>query len=58
MSQVVEEVWAYFPHSEAKWLKATVEWVRDGIVRVKSGLLGMLIEQENAIAPGHWMMLG
>jgi len=53
-----DEVWAYFPHSEAKWLRATVEWVRDGMVRVKSGFLGMLIEREDVIAPGNWVMSG
>lgn len=53
-----DEVWAYFPQSEAKWLRATVEWVRDRMVRVKSGFLGRLIERENAIAPGSWVMSG
>lgn len=53
-----DEVWAYFPQSEAKWLRATVEWVRDRMVRVKSGFLGMLIEREDAIAPGHWQLSG
>lgn len=51
-----DEVWAYFPQSEAKWLKATVEWVRDRMIRVKSGFLGMLIEREDLIAPGHWQL--
>lgn len=53
-----DEVWAYFPQSEAKWLKATVEWVRDRMVRVKSGFFGMLVEREDLIAPGHWQLAG
>jgi hypothetical protein len=51
-----DEVWAYFPQSEAKWLKASVEWARDRLVKVKSGFLGMLIEREDAIAPGDWLL--
>jgi|GEM_PF-5218047 len=53
-----DEVWAYFPHSEAKWLRATVEWVRDRMVRVKCGFLGMLIERADLIAPGSWQLSG
>jgi hypothetical protein len=53
-----DEVWAYFPHSEAKWLRATVEWVRDRMVRVKCGFLGMLIERTDLIAPGSWQLSG
>jgi hypothetical protein len=46
-----DQVWAYFPHSKDKWLRASVEWVRDNMIRVKSGFLGMLIEQVDLIAP-------
>lgn len=53
-----QEVWAYFPQSQDGWLKATVEWVRENLVKVKSGFLGMFIEQEDAIAPGDWVMSG
>jgi hypothetical protein len=53
-----DEVWGYFPHSEAKWLKATVQWVCGHAVKIKSGFLGMLIERDDLIAPGHWVMSG
>jgi hypothetical protein len=53
-----QEVWAYFPQSQDRWLKATVEWVRENLVKVKSGFLGIFIEQEDAIAPGDWVMSG
>jgi hypothetical protein len=53
-----QEVWAYFPQSQDGWLKATVEWVRENLVKVKSGFLGIFIEQEDAIAPGDWVMSG
>ncbi len=49
-----EEVWAFFPHSEQKWLRAVVEKVGSGFLRVKSGFLGMLIERCDQIAPGYW----
>jgi hypothetical protein len=49
-----QEVWAYFPQSQEKWLKGTVEWVRENLVRVKSGFLGILVESSEAIAPGDW----
>jgi hypothetical protein len=52
-----QEVWGYFPQSEAKWLRATVEWVRDGMVRIKSGFFGRLIERGDWIAPGHWELV-
>jgi hypothetical protein len=49
-----EEVWAFFPQSESGWTRGIVEWVRDGVIRVKSGVLGRLIEQADLIAPGNW----
>jgi hypothetical protein len=49
-----EEVWAYFPQSKDKWMKATVEWVRGHTIRVVNGVLGMLVERDDLIAPGHW----
>jgi hypothetical protein len=52
-----QEVWAYFPQTEKKWLRATVEWVRHNLVRVKSGFFGMLIERAELIAPGDWEVL-
>jgi hypothetical protein len=51
-----DEVWGYFPQSEQKWLKATVEWVRGGMVRVISGFFGMHIERPELIAPGDWVL--
>jgi hypothetical protein len=51
-----DEVWGYFPHSEAKWLKATVTVVAQGFLRIKSGFLGMLIERPEMIAPGDWLL--
>jgi hypothetical protein len=52
-----EEVWAFFPQSESGWLKGTVEWVKGNRVRVKSGFLGILIENPEAIAPGSWELV-
>jgi hypothetical protein len=49
-----DEVWAYFPQSEKKWLKASVEWARTNLLKVTSGFLGIMIEDENLIAPGDW----
>ncbi len=53
-----DEVWGYFPHSQAKWLKATVEWTRDRMVKIRSGFLGMIVQQPELIAPGHWILSG
>lgn len=53
-----QAVWGHFPQSDAKWLRATVEWVRNGMIQVQAGFLGMLIEQPELIAPGHWLMSG
>jgi hypothetical protein len=52
-----DEVWGYFPQSEQKWLKATVEWVRGGMVRVISGFFGMHVERPELIAPGNWELV-
>jgi hypothetical protein len=52
-----EQVWAYFPQSQDKWLKATVEWVRGNTIRVVSGLFGMFVEEPELIAPGHWELV-
>jgi DNA primase len=49
-----DEVWGYFPQSQDKWLRASVEWVRGNLIRVKSGFFGMLIEKAELIAPGDW----
>jgi hypothetical protein len=53
-----EEVWAYFPQSQDKWLKGVVEWIRGNTIRVVSGFLGAFIESPEAIAPGYWVMTG
>lgn len=53
-----DEVWAYFPQSMDKWLKATVEWVRGNTIRVVSGFFGMFIERPDMIAPGDWVLEG
>jgi hypothetical protein len=52
-----DEVWGYFPQSEQKWLKATVKWVRGGMVRVISGFFGMHVERPELIAPGNWELV-
>jgi hypothetical protein len=52
-----EEVWAYFPQSQDKWLRATVEWVRGAMVRVRSDLLGIHIQDPEMIAPGAWELV-
>ena len=52
-----QEVWAFFPQSQDKWLKGIVEWVRGNTVRVKSGFLGAFVESREAIAPGHWELM-
>lgn len=52
-----EEVWAYFPQAEQKWLKAVVEKICIGFLRVKSGFNGMLIERPDMIAPGDWELV-
>jgi hypothetical protein len=52
-----EEVWAFFPQTEQKWLKAVVQKVCDGFLRVKSGFNGMLIERADMIAPGDWELV-
>jgi hypothetical protein len=49
-----QEVWAFFPQSQDKWLKGIVEWVRGKTVRVKSGFLGAFVESREAIAPRSW----
>jgi hypothetical protein len=49
-----DECWAWFPQSEQGWLKAVVESVGNGLLRVKSGFFGMLVENAKFIAPGHW----
>jgi hypothetical protein len=51
-----QQVWAFFPQSQDKWLKATVQWVRENLVRVESGFLGMLIGYPDLIAPGDWVL--
>jgi hypothetical protein len=53
-----DEVWGYFPQSESKWLKGIVEWVRGNTIRVVSGIFGIYIEREDAIAPGDWVLSG
>jgi hypothetical protein len=53
-----DEVWGYFPHAKDKWLRATVELVCDRLVRIKSGFLGMIVQQPELIAPGHWILSG
>jgi agmatine/peptidylarginine deiminase len=53
-----EEVWAYFPQSQDKWLKGVVEWVRGNTIRVVSGFFGAFVESPEAIAPGDWVMTG
>jgi hypothetical protein len=53
-----DEVWGYFPQSESKWLKGSVEWVRGNTVRVISGIFGIYIERKDAIAPGDWVLSG
>jgi hypothetical protein len=53
-----DEVWGYFPHSQAKWLKGIVEWTRDRTVKIRSGFLGMIVQQPELIAPGHWILSG
>jgi hypothetical protein len=52
-----EEVWAYFPQSKDKWMKATVEWIRGRTIRVVNGALGMFVERADMIAPGHWELV-
>jgi hypothetical protein len=51
-----EQVWAFFPQTQDKWLKGTVEWVRGNMVRVVSGFFGMHIERPELIAPGNWVL--
>lgn len=53
-----DEVWFYHPSAEAKWIRGVVEWVRDRMVRVKSGFLGRLIENPHQIAPADWVLSG
>jgi hypothetical protein len=52
-----QEVWAYFPQSEAGWLKGTVEWVRGLTVRVVSGFFGVFVDSPEVIAPGDWELI-
>jgi hypothetical protein len=47
-----QEVWAHFPQSQDGWLKGIVEWIRGSTVKVKSGFLGVLIENPTEICPG------
>jgi hypothetical protein len=56
--QEADEVWAYYPQSERKWLKSVVQWVRGSTLRVTSGWLGVLIENCHLIAPGDWVLQG
>ena len=52
-----QEVWAYFPQSEARWLKGVVEWIRGNTIRVTSGFFGIFVENRDAIAPGDWELI-
>ena len=49
-----DEVWGYFPMSEAKWLRAVVESAGNGLLRIKSGFFGMWVESSDYICPGSW----
>lgn len=51
-----EEVWAYFPDTEQKWLKGVVEKILPRLLYVKSGFFGMHIERPDMIAPGDWVI--
>jgi hypothetical protein len=51
-----DEVWAYFPQSQSGWLKGVVEWARGNTIRVVSGFFGIHVGQEDAIAPGDWVL--
>jgi hypothetical protein len=53
-----DEVWAYFPQSQSGWLKGVVEWARGNTIRVVSGFFGIHVGEEEAIAPGDWVMSG
>jgi hypothetical protein len=51
-----DEVWAYFPQSQDGWLKGVVEWARGNTIRVVSGFFGIHVGEEDAIAPGDWVL--
>ncbi len=53
--EVGQQVWGFFPQSN-KWLKAIVESVHHGLLRIESGFLGMIVEREDLIAPAHWVL--
>jgi hypothetical protein len=54
--QLGDEVWGFFPMSEAKWLKAAVVAIGHGFIRIKAGFFGQIVERADAIAPGHWQL--
>jgi hypothetical protein len=51
-----EEVWFWHPMSEQGWIRGVVQWVRDRMVQVQSDFLGNLIERQDQIAPGDWVL--
>jgi hypothetical protein len=50
-----DEVWGWFPQFD-QWLKATVESIGCGFLRIKSGFHGIMVENSSLIAPGNWVL--